>query len=76
MHGMTEDLLNCVARHIWQNWEARGGDVEYFVERVRQSGLSAAEVADFLAESKTVAPVCVVTVFSAFVDRETGRDDE
>ncbi len=74
MHGLTEDLLNCVAGHIAQNWESRGGDVEYFVEAVRKSGLTAAEVADFLAEGKMVAPVSVVTVFSAFVDREMGRE--
>ena len=43
MHGLTEDLLNCVAGHIAQNWESRGGDVEYFVEAVRKSGLTAAE---------------------------------
>ncbi len=75
MHGLTEDLLNCVAGHISRNWENRGGDTDHFVELVRKSGLTAAEVADYLAESRTVAPVCVVTVFAAFVDADMGRID-
>lgn len=68
MHGFKEDLLEVVARDIAENWERLDGNVDYFVDRVRKSGLSTADLADYLVERKQVAPVCVITVFDAVVN--------
>lgn len=68
MMGYTEDLLNCVIRDIEQNWERLNGNVEYFADRVRKSGLTTADLADYLVERKQVAPVCVITVFDYIVN--------
>lgn len=63
MMGLTEDLLNGVASFIVENWDSFNGNVEYFAERVRKSGLTAAELSDFLVERGKICPVCVTTVF-------------
>ncbi len=68
MHGFKEDLLNVVARSVVENWEKTGGNVEYCANRVRKSGLSTAELADYLAERGKVCPVCVTTVFNAILN--------
>lgn len=68
MHGFKEDLLNVVIRDIEQNWERLDGNVEYFADRVRNSGLTTADLADYLVERKHVAPVCVITVFDYVVN--------
>ena len=41
MYGFKEDLLNGVTRDIEKNWERMGGNVPYFVNLVRKSGLNA-----------------------------------
>ena len=78
MHGFKEDLLNVVARCVVEDWEKTDGDVEYCADRVRESGLSTADLADYLVERKHVAPVCVITVFDSIVnpieDEEGGAE--
>ncbi len=68
MHGFKEDLLNVVARGVVEDREKTDGNVEYCADRVRKSGLTTADLADYLAERKHVAPVCVITVFDAIVN--------
>ncbi|MDE6317183.1 MAG: hypothetical protein K2L73_02150 [Muribaculaceae bacterium] len=68
MHGFKEDLLNVVARCVVEDWELSEGNVEYCADRVRKSGLSTADLADYLFERKHVAPVCVITVFDHIVN--------
>ncbi len=70
MNGFTEDLMNCVVQEISSNWERMNSNVEYFVNRVRKSGLTTADLADYLFERGKVGPVCVTTVFSAIVHDE------
>lgn len=67
MMGFTEDLLNCVVRDIEQNWERLDGNVEYFAVRVRKSGLTTADLDNYLIERGKVCPVCVTTVFNSIV---------
>ncbi len=68
MMGFTEDLLNCVIRDIEQNWERMSGNVDYFAGKVRKSGLTTADLHDFLLERGKVCPVCVTTVFNHVVN--------
>lgn len=75
MHGFHEDLLHVVDRCVVEDWEKTGGNVEYCANRVRKSGLTTADLADYLAERGKVCPVCVTTVFNAIVnpvDEEKG----
>lgn len=67
MMGFTEDLLNCVVQDIEQNWERLDGNVEYFADRVRKSGLTTAVLDNYLVERGKVGPVCVTTVFNSIV---------
>ncbi len=67
MMGFTEDLLNCVVRDIEQNWERVDGNVDYFADRVRKSGLTTADLDNYLVERGKVDPVCVTTVFNYIV---------
>ena len=30
MNGLTQDLLNGVARYIVKNWKRKNGDIEFF----------------------------------------------
>lgn len=68
MHGFKEDLINVVARCVVEDWEKTGGDVEYCANNVLKSGLSTADLAEYLVERKQVAPVPVITVFDAIVN--------
>ena len=68
MHGFKEDLLNVVARCVVEDWEKTDGNVEYCANRVRKSGLTNADLSDYLAERGKVCPVCVTTVFNAIVN--------
>ena len=68
MHGFHEDLLNVVARCVVEDWEKTDGNVEYCADKVRESGLSTADLADYLAERGKVCPVCVTTVFNTIVN--------
>lgn len=75
MNGYTEDLLNCVVADIADNWERMDGNVAYFINRVRKSGLTTADLENYLIERGKVGPVCVTTVFNAVVhpvDEEGG----
>lgn len=75
MMGFTEDLLNCVVRDIEQNWERVDGNVDYFADRVRKSGLTTADLSNYLVERGKVGPVCVTTVFNHVVNQvEEGGD--
>lgn len=67
MMGFTEDLLNCVVRDIVENWERLDGNVAYFADRVRKSGLTTADLDNYLVERGKVGPVCVTTVFNFIV---------
>lgn len=73
MYGFKEDLLSGVTRDIEKNWERMGGNVPYFVNLVRKSGLSADWVSEYLLERGKVGPVCVTTVFNAFLIEEGGE---
>lgn len=68
MHGFKDDLLNVVARCVVEDWEKTGGDVEYCANNALKSGLTTADLAEYLVERKQVAPVCVITVFNAIVN--------
>lgn len=75
MNGFTEDLLNCVVRDIEQNWERTDGNVAYFADRVRKSGLSTEDLSNYLVERGKIGPVCVTTVFDYIVNPvEKGGD--
>ena len=78
MNGFTEDLLNCVVADIVENWERVDGNISYFVNRVRKSGLTTADLDNYLIERGKVGPVCVTTVFNAIVhpveDEEGGEN--
>lgn len=49
--------------------------MEYFAGRVRKSGLSIADLSDYLVERGKVGPVCVTTVFNHVInqDKEGGE---
>lgn len=66
--GFKEDLLFSVTDYIVQNWDSFNGNVEYFAERVRKSGLTAADLSDYLVERGKICPVCVTTVFDHVVN--------
>lgn len=70
MMGFTEDLLSCVVNDIVSNWERVDGNVSYFVERVRKSGLTSADIDNYLVERGKVGPVCVTTVFNAILHED------
>lgn len=73
--GFTEDLLNCVVRDIEQNWERVDDNVAYFADRVRKSGLTTADLDNYLVERGKVGPVPVTTVFNYIahpIDDEEG----
>lgn len=74
MMGFTEDLLNCVVRDIEQNWERVDGNVDYFADRVRKSGLTTADLDNYLVERGKVGPVCVTTVFNYIVHPTEGEE--
>lgn len=74
MMGFTEDLLNCVVRDIEQNWERLDGNVAYFADRVRKSGLTTADLDNYLVERGKVGPVCVTTVFNYIVQLTEGEE--
>lgn len=74
MMGFTEDLLNCVVRDIEQNWERLDGNVAYFADRVRKSGLTTADLDNYLVERGKVGPVCVTTVFNYIVHQSEGEE--
>lgn len=67
MNGFTEDLLNCVADWITRNWETRGKNLSYFVAQVKASGLTVADLDNFLAEKGDTCPTCVNNVFAAII---------
>lgn len=67
MNGFTDDLLFAVTSDIIENWERVGGNVEYFADRVRKSGLTVADLDNYLVERGKVGPVCVTTVFNYIV---------
>ena len=70
MIGFTEDLINCVVADITRNWERMDGNIAYFVDRVRKSGLTTADLSNYLTERGKVGPVCVTTVFNAIVHED------
>ena len=67
MMGFREDLLFAVTSYIVENWERLDGNVEYFANRVRKSGLTTADLDNYLIERGKVCPVCVTTVFNSIV---------
>ncbi len=70
MMGFTEDLLNCVVSDIEQNWERLRGNLSYFVERVRKSGLSVNDLDNYLTLHGDKCPECVNQVFATIVHEE------
>lgn len=75
MMGFTDDLLFAVTSHIVEDWERLDGNVAYFANRVRKSGLTTADLDNYLVERGKVCPVCVTTVFNYIlhpVDSEEG----
>ena len=77
MNGFTEDLLNCVVADLAENWERMDGNVAYFASRVHKSGLTTADLENYLIERGKLGPVCVTTVFDYIVhpieDEEGGE---
>lgn len=67
MNGLTEDLLNCISGWIVRNWKKRGGNLSYFVAQVKASGLTPAELDNFIHENEDTCPPCVNHVFAAIV---------
>lgn len=67
MYGLTEDLLNCVADWITRNWEKRGENLSWFVTQVKATGLTPAELDNYLDEKGDTCIICVNQVFSAIV---------
>lgn len=67
MNGFTEDLLNCVADWIARNWKKRGENLSYFVTQVKASGLTVADLDNYLAEKGDTCVICVNQVFAAIV---------
>lgn len=65
--GFHEDLLFAVTSDIVENWERMDGNVAYFANRVRKSGLTTADLDNYLVERGKVCPVCVATVFNYIV---------
>lgn len=67
MNGLTEDLLNCISGWIVRNWKKRGENVDYFVAQVKASGLTPADLDNFLTEMGDTCPICVNHVFAKIV---------
>lgn len=67
MNGLTEDILNGVIRDIVKNWERKGGNLSYFTAYVRKSGLTPADLDNYLTENGDTCPECVNQVFATIV---------
>lgn len=67
MDGLTQDLLNGVARYIVKNWKRKNGDIEFFRKGIERVGLTPAELEEYLDEEGDVCPICVNKVFAAIV---------
>ncbi len=67
MNGFTEDLLNLMAREITKNWEKKGRNLSYFVNMVKSTPLTPADLDKFLDEQGDTCPECVNHVFAAIV---------
>lgn len=68
MMGLTEDILNGVIRDIEKNWEKMDGNVQYFALLVRKSGLTTADLQNYLLERGKIGPVCVTNVFNYIIN--------
>lgn len=67
MNGITEDLLNCVADWIARNWKKRGENRSYFVTQVKASGLTVADLDNYLDDKGDTCVICVNQVFAAII---------
>lgn len=79
MNGFTEDLLNAVARDIELNWERMGGNISYFVERVKQTPLTPKDLDRYIDEHtedchEGVNRVFAAIVYDAFLQNEKGGE--
>lgn len=73
MKGYTEDLLFSVASWIEEKWEEYGGNLSYFVGKVRKSGLTPEELNNYMVEKgeschEGVNKVFAVIVYGAVID--------
>lgn len=76
MKGYTEDLMNLVVKEIVDNWDRLDGNLSYFVNRVRKSGLTTADLENYLVERGKVGPTCVTTVFNVIIHEESTESEE
>lgn len=67
MNGLTEDLLNAAAREIETQWEARKGNLSYFVGMVEGMRLTPKDLDNYLTEHGDTCPECVNHVFASIV---------
>ncbi|WP_304428330.1 hypothetical protein [uncultured Duncaniella sp.] len=67
MTGFPEDLLNCMAQFIADNWEKKKGNISYFVNKVLTVPLTTADLDKYLQEQGDTCPECVNNVFAAIV---------
>lgn len=67
MMGFTEDLINCIASDIEQNWERKGGNISYFVGKVKETRLNPKDLDRYLDEHGDTCHEGVNRVFSEIV---------
>ena len=68
MMGLTEDLLFAVTSYIIDNWDRTNGNVEFFANKVKKSGLSTEDLSNYLIEKGKICPVWVTIVFDSIVN--------
>lgn len=67
MMGFKEDLINLVVREIEQNWERKKGNLTYFVNIVKKTPLTVADLDQFLTEQGDTCHEGVNNVFASIV---------
>lgn len=76
MTGLTEDLLNGVIREIEQNWERKGGNVDYFVGLVKNARLTPKDLERYLNEHGETCHEGVNNVFASVVLEDFLKNEE
>lgn len=74
MIGLTEDLLNAVARNIELNWERMGGNISYFVEKVKETPLTPKDLDRYIDKHTEECHEGVNRVFAAIVYEDLLQD--
>ena len=74
MNGLTEDLLNAVARNIELNWERKGRNIAYFVEKVKETPLTPKDLDRYIDEHGEDCHEGVNRVFAAIAYEDLLQD--